>query len=134
MRHAASLLRYLWASPASALGLLATALLAACFGTRPKIVQGVIEVDAGALVRHLPPLRFEAITLGHVVIGVSAQALARWRSHEHVHVRQYERWGLLLIPLYLGASAWIGLRGGDAYRDNPFERQAYDPREHRPRR
>ena len=47
------------------------------------------------------------------------------RCHEHVHIRQYERWGALFVPAYLAASAWQGLRGGAPYRDNVFEREAY---------
>ena len=39
--------------------------------------------------------------------------------------RQFERWGPLMGPAYLGASAWMWLSGRDAYRDNPFEVQAY---------
>ncbi len=48
----------------------------------------------------------------------------RLLEHELVHVRQYERWGILLWPAYAVASLWAKLRGGDAYRDNHFERQA----------
>jgi hypothetical protein len=42
-------------------------------------------------------------------------------DHELVHVRQYERWGFLFFPLYLAGSLRALLRGGHAYRDNPFE-------------
>jgi hypothetical protein len=42
------------------------------------------------------------------------------------HVRQYERWGPLFVPAYLLCSAFIHCRGGDGYRDNPFEREAYE--------
>lgn len=42
-------------------------------------------------------------------------------EHELVHVRQYELWGPLFVPIYLIASLWAGLRGGNAYRDNRFE-------------
>jgi hypothetical protein len=66
-----------------------------------------------------------AMTWGHVILGRTAATLDVCREHELVHVRQYERWGLLFIPTYLLCSAVIWLRGGDAYRDNPFERQAY---------
>jgi len=72
-----------------------------------------------------------AITLGHVVLGCDEATLTRTRRHERVHVRQYERWGPLFIPAYLLASAWLGLRGFNAYLDNPFEVEAYavdDPR------
>lgn len=43
-----------------------------------------------------------------------------------VHVRQYERWGPLMGPAYLLASLYMHLTGRRAYRDNPFEREAYD--------
>ena len=65
------------------------------------------------------------MTWGHVILGQTAAALDISREHELVHVRQYERWGPLFIPAYLLCSAVIWLRGGDPYRDNPFERQAY---------
>ena len=65
-----------------------------------------------------------AITLGHVVLGVSADALNATRTHERVHVRQYERWGILFLVLYplAGVHAWM--KGGNPYLDNVFERQA----------
>jgi hypothetical protein len=66
-----------------------------------------------------------AMTWGHVILGQTAAALDVTREHELLHVRQYERWGPLFIPAYLVCSAVIWWRGGDAYRDNPFERQAY---------
>ena len=46
-------------------------------------------------------------------------------THEMVHVRQYERWGPFFIPAYLACSLGLWLAGKDAYRDNPFEREAY---------
>jgi tetratricopeptide (TPR) repeat protein len=48
------------------------------------------------------------------------------REHERVHVRQYERWGPLFIPLYLAAAAIAWWKGLDPYRDNPFEREAFE--------
>jgi hypothetical protein len=48
------------------------------------------------------------------------------RAHERVHVRQYERWGPLFLPSYLFLSLYMYLRGCDPYRDNPFEREAFD--------
>ncbi len=67
--------------------------------------------------------RHRAITLGHVVLCVNSvdEMLLR---HELVHVRQYERLGLLLIPVYGLASLRAWLRGHDAYRDNEFEQEA----------
>ena len=66
-----------------------------------------------------------ALTLGHVVFGQTRAALDATRAHEHVHVRQYERWGILFVPAYLAVSAYLYLRGRDAYRENPFEVEAY---------
>lgn len=69
-------------------------------------------------------MRSVAITLGHVIIGVDQATLHHVRSHEHVRVRQYERWGLF-FPLYLGSSMLALVRGGAPYRGNVFERQAF---------
>ena len=60
-----------------------------------------------------------------VVLGRSSSALDVCRDHELVHVQQYERWGPLFGPAYLGCSFYLWLRGRDPYRDNPFEREAY---------
>lgn len=65
------------------------------------------------------------MTLGHVILGQDEDALEFVRDHEHVHVRQYERWGLLFVPAYLLASAYLYCRGRDGYRENPFEKEAY---------
>jgi hypothetical protein len=40
-----------------------------------------------------------------VVLGLSHEVLDEFRVHEHAHVRQYERWGVLFFPLYLGSNA-----------------------------
>jgi hypothetical protein len=66
-----------------------------------------------------------AFTLGHVVVGSSAAMLDALRVHEQVHVRQYERWGLLFVPAYLLSSLWCGLTGRHVYRDNVFEQAAF---------
>ena len=122
--------RYLWALPTTMLGLL---LAAAALVTRghARIVDGVLEVHGGVvrfLLQRCTPLRggASAMTLGHVVLGRTEALLDLTRSHERVHVRQCERWGPLFVPAYLLASLAVRLRGGDAYRDNPFEREAYD--------
>jgi hypothetical protein len=62
----------------------------------------------------------------HIVVGCDIHCLERTRRHERVHVRQVERWGPLFIPAYFTASLIARLRGGDAYLDNCFEREAYD--------
>ncbi|HEY0712144.1 MAG TPA: hypothetical protein VGF45_05695 [Polyangia bacterium] len=48
------------------------------------------------------------------------------RTHEREHVRQYLRWGALLLLAYPAASVWAALNGGHAYYDNVFERAARD--------
>jgi hypothetical protein len=120
--------RYAWAAPATAVGL-AAALFAFLLGAHARVVDGVVEVGGGRLaawVARLPKaLRFEAITLGHVVLGATHTALCELRAHERVHVRQYERWGLLFFPLYLGSSLVQCLRGRDPYLHNRFEREAF---------
>jgi hypothetical protein len=128
------LLRYLWASPATLVGLLLAA-MALLGGGRARRVHGALEVGGGGLhrvVARLPEgLRFGAITLGHVIVGLDAAALERARSHEHVHVRQYERWGVFFFPAYLGSSLVQLLRGRDPYRDNRFEVEAFAQDERR---
>ncbi|HUQ27719.1 MAG TPA: hypothetical protein VM051_03960 [Usitatibacter sp.] len=122
------LLRYAWASPGSLAGLL-LAVPALCAGATLRRVDGVLEVAGGRvdrLIAVLPAsLRFAAITFGHVVLGTDHTTLACLRRHEHVHVRQYERWGVLFLPLYAASSAIQWLRGRDPYRDNWFEREAF---------
>jgi hypothetical protein len=120
-------LRYAWASPATLVGLMVSA-IALVLGARARCIEGAIEVGGGRLaawMRRLPTsLRFGAVTFGHVILGLDDPTLAHCRVHEHVHVRQYERWGIFLFPAYLAASLYAWLRGGDAYRDNAFEREA----------
>ena len=124
------LLRYVWASPATGLGLLAVA-LALPSGGRVQVVSGVLEVYGGFvtwfLTHGMPwmPRGASAMTLGHVVLGRDRELLDLTRDHERVHVRQCERWGPLFIPAYLLASVIVWARGRRAYEDNPFEREAY---------
>ena len=67
-----------------------------------------------------------AITFGHTILGRDVAALEACRDHEHVHVRQYERWGPFFLPAYLLCSLVLWISRRDAYRENPFERQAFD--------
>lgn len=127
-RTTARLLRYLWAGPYTLLGLvLATVALLA--GARATRHRGVVEVSGGwlgaAFARMPEPLRFSAMTLGHVILAVDRSALVQLRAHERVHVRQYERWGPLFLPAYLLSSLLQLARGRNPYRENHFERQAY---------
>jgi hypothetical protein len=123
-------LRYLWAFPATAVGLVFV-LLAWLSGGRARLVDGVIEVEGGLVRRFMLGgiLGFTAAsarTLGHVILGMDQANLDSSRIHERTHVRQYERWGVLLLPAYL-ASSWSAWRRGlDPYHDNRFEREAFD--------
>jgi hypothetical protein len=117
----------IWASPWSILGL-AVGALGLATGGRLRRRGGTIEFYGGIVpwtLGLMPGGQTIAMTLGHVILGRTAATLDRAREHELVHVRQYERWGPLFIPAYLLCSAVIWTRGGDAYRDNPFEREAY---------
>jgi hypothetical protein len=120
---------YCWAGPNSVVGLV-LGFAMSFLGAKSRIVRGVLEFSGGVMGSRLarPASRwpFRAITFGHVILGVDAVALDAAREHEHVHVRQYEAWGPLFIPAYLASSAWQILCGRRGYRDNWFERQAYD--------
>ena len=129
LRHKAGrgLVRYLWAAPNTLVGLPLMG-VALASGGRVRIVDGVLEVSGGALASLLRGVPIQggalAMTLGHIVVGRSEEALALTRDHERVHVRQCERWGPFFIPAYFLAGLVAILRGGNGYRDNPFEREA----------
>lgn len=124
--QAVRFMRYLWAAPCSLVGLVLAA-PAFVAGAIARRVDGVIEIAAPAAMqgsRWLQALPFNAITFGHVVFATSAMELDRLRSHEHAHVRQYEKWGLFFFLAYPASSGWHWLRGGRAYVDNWFEVEA----------
>ena len=128
-RFASRAAAYAWASPNSALGLIA-GLLVLLLGGRARVVSGTAEFHGGVLGRfvasHPGSLRLSAVTLGHVILGVSAPRLDALRAHERVHVRQYERWGPFFLPAYALSSLRQLAHGRHWYRDNAFERQASD--------
>lgn len=128
MAKLASLLRYAWAAPNTLVGL-ALGGVGILFGATAQRQQGVIEIAGGQIGRRLArvhhPFGFAAMTLGHVILAVDRSALVQLRGHEHVHVRQYERWGPLFLPAYALSSLLQLLRGRNPYRENHFERQAY---------
>ncbi|MGD0463307.1 MAG: hypothetical protein ABSB74_12555 [Tepidisphaeraceae bacterium] len=122
---------YLWAFPVTALGLLVAA-IAVLSGGEARVVDGVLEVCGGATdfyLRRIVGLVMRggasAMTLGHVVLARNSELLLITRAHERVHVRQCERWGPLFIPAYLFASLWAWVTGRRPYKDNFFERQAF---------
>lgn len=121
-------LLYLWPLPVTLVGAL-VALLARASGGHWRVVDGVLEAAEGwpqrVLRRGFPFVgAVAALTLGHVVVAISGEALAATRAHERAHVRQFERWGVLMVILYPLAGIVACLRGGHFYRDNCFEREA----------
>ena len=128
LRVVGKLLAYLWASPYTWLGC-TVGVLGLCTGGKVRLLDGILEFHGGATqwcVRRLPLGESTlAITLGHTVLGQTEAGLDIAHDHEMVHVRQFERWGPFMGPAYLLSSLVIWLRGGRAYWDNPFEREAY---------
>jgi len=119
----------IWALPYTLLGL-AIGVVGLCTGGRGRIRGRTIEFYEGGTKRFvtcLPHGQFTmAFTLGHTILGQTDAALDICRDHEMVHVRQFERWGPLMGPAYLLSSLYMWLIGRRPYRDNPFEREAYE--------
>jgi hypothetical protein len=121
---------YLWALPTTCFGLVFFP-LAVISGGGYQVVDGVLEIHGGFVEFFLRRCTLldggaSAMTLGHVVLGRDVVLLELTRPHERVHVRQCERWGPFFLPAY-GVGCLIAFaRGGRMYRDNPFEREAYD--------
>ena len=128
VRTARLAIRYVWAAPTTALGVLIV--LVGLWRVRARVVDGVLEAHGPTLawmLLHLTlaPGGTAAMTLGHVVIGRDSHSLESTRAHERVHVRQCEAWGPLFVPAYCAASLWAVLRGRDFYFDNWFEVEAF---------
>jgi hypothetical protein len=123
-----NLLAILWASPYTFLGL-SLGVIGLCTGGHARIRGRVVEFYGGGvkwLLQQFPDGQFTlAFTLGHTVLGQTDASLDLSRDHEMVHVRQFERWGPLMGPAYLGCSLFLWLIRRRPYRDNPFEREAY---------
>lgn len=122
------LVKYIWALPNSILGAI-LGLVVLFLGGHARFLSGALEFYGGLfepLIKKTPAFfRFEAVTLGHVVIGTNEAQLESGRDHEHIHIRQYERWGPFFLPAYVISSLWQIARRRGAYRDNIFEREAY---------
>jgi hypothetical protein len=118
-------LAYLWALPVTLPALLVFVPIAYLSGGKARLVWGAFEVQGGLVALMLRRLSAAAMALGHVILGRNQECLDHSRVHEHVHVRQYERWGFLMLPIYLTASCILYFRGFDPYLDNPFEREAF---------
>jgi hypothetical protein len=121
------LARYVWASPCTAIGLVAASALWA-LGAQCRVRSGVVEVNFTApLPGHASVLlksTFAALTLGHVVLARSQADQDTLRQHERAHVAQYERWGPVFLLAYALSSLIQFLAGRRPYLDNHFEVQA----------
>ncbi len=117
------LARYTWAAPTTLVGMVAGALTLGT-GGRVQRRRGALEFHGGFARWFAYRIGFDAMTLGHVILGRNALCLDVLRDHEQAHVRQAERWGPAFIPAYLAASILAWSRGGHYYRDNWFERDA----------
>ena len=123
------IIRYIWALPNTLLGIV-IGIFTLLTGGKMTLIRGAIEFHGGLgkfLLKHCTLLKggAAAITIGHVIHGQDENCLHRVRDHEHVHVRQYERWGPFFIPAYLLASFYLYCKGRDGYFENPFEVEAY---------
>ena len=121
-------LRILWASPCLVVGL-ALGGVVLLFGGSVRRVGCALEfapyggpAPSTSRLRRLP---FSAITFGHVILGVSLQDLVQLRAYELVHVRQYERLGLLFFIAYPASSLLAAATGRCPYRNNRFEMEAF---------
>jgi uncharacterized protein (DUF2062 family) len=122
-----SIVRYAWAAPTTAVGVVVLAV--GLWRVRVRVVDGVLEAHGPALawlLSHMTllPGGAAALTLGHVVIARDLRSLDLTRTHERVHVRQCELWGPLFLPAYLAASLSAVYRGRSFYFDNRFEIEA----------
>ena len=127
MKHWREIMRLLWASPCSAVGLV-LACIPLLAGGRARWSSGALEVTyresraaCGKLARRLP---FRGIVFGHVILAVTREELRVIGPHERVHVQQYGRGGPLVVVAYGASSLWHLIRGRSAYWDNHFEIQA----------
>lgn len=129
MRRLFIVLGMLWAAPYSLAGM-TIGICGLCTGGSGRRRGCTIEFYGGAVtwfLHRLPGGEFTlALTLGHTILGQTDASLDVARRHELVHVRQFERWGLLMGPAYLGCMLYLWAVGRRPYWDNPFEREAYE--------
>jgi hypothetical protein len=122
------LMKVLWASPWSFWGL-SVGTLGMVTGARVRRSGRILEFWGGLLPLFLKYFPFVAgspvATFGHVVVGRTDRHLDACRAHQLIHVQQYERWGLLFVPVYIGCSGYMWCCGKRPYYDNPFEREAF---------
>jgi hypothetical protein len=128
VRYLIQFLKYIWALPNTLLGLFFVP-LTLITGGKVRIECGAVEVYGGFarfFLRRCLLIDAAALCLGHVILGRDRDCLDKSRNHEHVHVRQYERWGPFMLPAYFLSSFRAWRRGDHYYLGNSFEREAYE--------
>lgn len=123
-RSFSTVIKYIWASPATSLGIFA-GFIAVLLGATVNVFRGVLEISlrprSARVTQALVRLPYAAITLGHVVIAQSEEYQNLLRTHERAHVAQYEKWGLVFFIAYPMESVLQWLQGKHPYLDNRFE-------------
>lgn len=107
-----------WAAPLTLLGAMLVAAGRARAVWDPALGAYVARGVGGPSGRLLRMAGVHANALGHMVVCSIDDPSQALLEHEATHVRQTERLGPAIVPLYL----WLGARYG--YRDNPLERAA----------
>jgi hypothetical protein len=117
----------IWVLPVALLGCAGVMAFVLLGWAQPVISEGALDVVAtGPLALWMADRHWGAFTFGPCIWywTEASAASEHTRCHEREHVRQYLRWGPLMLIAYPIASVWVALRGGDFYRDNTFERAA----------
>jgi len=108
-------LGFVWTSPNTLIGLVLG------LGTfqRPRFADGAIIFDRAPRGLTAVMLRFHrvAMTVGFVILSTRPVA-GHLLAHEQHHIRQYEAWGPLFIPVYFVLAIGYG------YRRHPMEIRA----------
>jgi hypothetical protein len=119
--------RYFWPLPYTIFGLMV--FLVPIRGSRSLLFHrgtvGVIGPAVERLLVRAPVLGgAAAMTFGHAILARDRETFFSTWNHERIHVDQYQKWGWLFVPMYLGVSVWLMLIRKDPYWDNPFEIEA----------
>jgi hypothetical protein len=117
----------IWSSPVGILGALGALLFRIAGWSQLRVSDGALEVIArGPLARWLAEKHWAAFTLGWTIFYWREEFASHpsIRRHEREHIRQFLRFGLLMLVLYPLAGLNAAVSGGHFYRDNPFEEAA----------
>lgn len=107
-----------WSGPSTLVGVVAGLTTGGAWRRDDRLRCWIVAGGTRGAARLQRWLGFGASAVGQVVLSRAAQPPSTLLAHEAVHVRQSERLGPLIVPLYL----WYYARYG--YRDHPLERAA----------